>query len=304
MAQSAPGWHPDPWQRYEYRFWDGAAWSDHVSSNGAPFTDPVPSDADPGVGQAPVETSTRTVAPPPPGGRGNKGILLGVAGAVAIVVIVAGVLLLGGKGGGGTGTFTAEVTGGRPVVRDLSLSRGQSIGFSVDPESSFDPVIALALESGAAEQFSDQYGSAFRARSGEDFGTLFSDASDYSDFRAGVDADALVLFTSDPGSSGDTESDYFVAPVSGTYHLIVYGYDGDGGTVTITIERGPKIDLGPPGDTSALDNAFSDPQLRGLREKYDPDTFSDFSDFTDFSDFSDFSDFTDFSDFSGFSDFS
>lgn len=39
-ARSEPGWHPDPTRRFEYRYWDGAAWSDRVSRGGQVFTDP------------------------------------------------------------------------------------------------------------------------------------------------------------------------------------------------------------------------------------------------------------------------
>lgn len=43
----APGWHPDPFGRYEVRYWDGAAWTAHVSTKGQATTDepvasPVP----------------------------------------------------------------------------------------------------------------------------------------------------------------------------------------------------------------------------------------------------------------------
>ena len=34
-------WHPDPLGRYEYRFWDGAQWSDHVATGGVEATDPI-----------------------------------------------------------------------------------------------------------------------------------------------------------------------------------------------------------------------------------------------------------------------
>ena len=39
---SAPiaGWYPDPSRRFQLRYWDGRAWSQHVSSWGAMSTDP------------------------------------------------------------------------------------------------------------------------------------------------------------------------------------------------------------------------------------------------------------------------
>ena len=30
----APGWHPDPTGRHEFRFWDGKAWTDRISDRG------------------------------------------------------------------------------------------------------------------------------------------------------------------------------------------------------------------------------------------------------------------------------
>ena len=35
------GWHPDPQQRHELRYWDGSKWTDHVSDAGVTSKDPV-----------------------------------------------------------------------------------------------------------------------------------------------------------------------------------------------------------------------------------------------------------------------
>jgi|HigsolmetaAR201D_1030396.scaffolds.fasta_scaffold11974_1 hypothetical protein len=35
-----PGWYHDPSGRYELRYWDGTAWTEHVSRNGQQYTDP------------------------------------------------------------------------------------------------------------------------------------------------------------------------------------------------------------------------------------------------------------------------
>jgi uncharacterized protein YxjI len=34
-------WYPDPTGRHQLRYWDGAAWTDHVATNGAQSNDPV-----------------------------------------------------------------------------------------------------------------------------------------------------------------------------------------------------------------------------------------------------------------------
>ena len=40
-AQAAPAWFKDPTGRYEQRYWDGARWTDHVSTGGQPTVDAV-----------------------------------------------------------------------------------------------------------------------------------------------------------------------------------------------------------------------------------------------------------------------
>jgi uncharacterized protein YxjI len=46
MNEHSPDWYPDPVQRHELRYWDGTAWTDHVSDQGVTGTDPL--DSDPG----------------------------------------------------------------------------------------------------------------------------------------------------------------------------------------------------------------------------------------------------------------
>lgn len=36
-----PDWYPDPYGRFEHRYWDGAVWTDHVSSHGTQSSDPA-----------------------------------------------------------------------------------------------------------------------------------------------------------------------------------------------------------------------------------------------------------------------
>jgi hypothetical protein len=35
------GWHADPSRRFQYRYWDGSAWTSHVHTNGVAAHDPV-----------------------------------------------------------------------------------------------------------------------------------------------------------------------------------------------------------------------------------------------------------------------
>lgn len=39
-AQAPPNWYPDPFGRFEFRYWDGTQWTLHVASHGRQSTDP------------------------------------------------------------------------------------------------------------------------------------------------------------------------------------------------------------------------------------------------------------------------
>jgi uncharacterized protein YxjI len=41
MSATPANWYPDPTGRHELRYWDGSAWTDHVSNGGRAATDPV-----------------------------------------------------------------------------------------------------------------------------------------------------------------------------------------------------------------------------------------------------------------------
>jgi hypothetical protein len=47
-----PGWQPDPTGRFQVRYWDGSAWTEHVSTNGVQQVDPLA--GVPVAGAAPV----------------------------------------------------------------------------------------------------------------------------------------------------------------------------------------------------------------------------------------------------------
>lgn len=40
-SSGTPNWYPDPHQRHQLRYWDGARWTEHVSDNGTPTVDSV-----------------------------------------------------------------------------------------------------------------------------------------------------------------------------------------------------------------------------------------------------------------------
>ena len=38
----APGWLPDPFAKHNRRYWSGTEWTEHVTDDGVPGTDPPP----------------------------------------------------------------------------------------------------------------------------------------------------------------------------------------------------------------------------------------------------------------------
>ncbi len=40
-GQFPAAWHPDPMRRYEFRYWDGTRWTEHVSTGGRVGSDPI-----------------------------------------------------------------------------------------------------------------------------------------------------------------------------------------------------------------------------------------------------------------------
>ncbi len=50
----SPGWNADPYRRHELRYWDGAAWTDHVSDGGSAGLDPILAPGAPVASAVPV----------------------------------------------------------------------------------------------------------------------------------------------------------------------------------------------------------------------------------------------------------
>ena len=92
-------WSPDPTGRHQVRWWDGSAWTDHVSDDGATSTDPmVPPTPPPGPAVPPPPGGLPTPEPAAPAG-GGRSKLPWIAAAVVLVVagIGAYVVFAGGE---------------------------------------------------------------------------------------------------------------------------------------------------------------------------------------------------------------
>lgn len=98
----AAGWYTDPSSRFTYRYWNGAQWTDQVSSEGTTATDavdasfanvpPAPGSAAPG--QSPAPASTVQVTTKSGGGFGSfLGTILAVILAILLVVVLVALLV-------------------------------------------------------------------------------------------------------------------------------------------------------------------------------------------------------------------
>lgn len=85
---SAPGWYPDPQGEHQFRYWDGAAWTDHVHDEPAgAVADPVATVATASAAVAPRPAGSPPLpARPAPDVRG--GTHSGLAWIVALVILV------------------------------------------------------------------------------------------------------------------------------------------------------------------------------------------------------------------------
>lgn len=161
MGDGTAGWQADPTGRFEHRYWDGSAWTDHVSNAGVMSTDAFDAPADPGGGpsmdptaEQPASSDPTTewptapaaplpptyVAPPAPGGAGappageraNRRVLIGV-GILAVVAIVVAALLLGGGSDGNGDDIRARLASQLKGGSGLSQAQAECVAdFVVD----------------------------------------------------------------------------------------------------------------------------------------------------------------------------
>lgn len=309
-AGTEPNWYPDPHGRHELRYWDGSAWTDHVSNGGVASTDPVgPTAPVTPAASEPAKTvvipSDEQQLPPPVGPTGGTPldqisspsggtnassaseksfpiVPVAVGLAVAAAVIIGIVLLVGGGGGGGDfGTNEGELTRAEPVQRfDIELDKGEAFRARAIPrDQGLDLVITLAVDADAAEETIETI---FLS---DDFDDIFSDAfdifsSDFSDLEElpFERNEVFSLGDFDRGASGDAEFVAFLAPVSGTYSMLVSDFSGDRGEFELVVEKWDQT-IEFEGSDDFLDE-FEDLG----REDFFASDAPFFDDFTDFSD--------------------
>ena len=197
---SAGGWHPDPWQRAQLRYFDGERWTENVSTNGATSSDaaalsmPTPPPQAPAAPQfAPAAAPVNMIAQAAPKKRHVfRWLLLGV---VAIVVIV-GIAAAGKKTksaapaspssapAGGSVTTVSKGIGARDASKDVS-----NLAIA-DPDA-----IGIRYVSAKVTNNSSKRSNYF-----------IEVAIESADGKTQIDTTTLVVSNLEPGQSTDTKS--------------------------------------------------------------------------------------------------
>ena len=124
MTQQPGGWYDDPTNRYMYRYWNGAQWTDQVSSSGNTSTDPTALDpravtTPPAPGTEAPSPSQAAVVPTvqvtQKSGSGF-GTVIGVILAIAAVVVLIIVLVNSSSDDSSTATTGAPATTEAPAT--------------------------------------------------------------------------------------------------------------------------------------------------------------------------------------------
>lgn len=222
-AHPEAGWRPDPTGRHELRYFDGAAFTDHVADGGVQSTDPGPH-------------MPAAAAPPPDvtGGKRPNRLPVIAAVVVALVVVVGLVTVLRDGGGDGFGTFDGEVADGGAGVHAISIDAGSVVVVEVEPDD-FDAVVSFAVAGDDADDVTDPFE-----------GTPFEEIASGGQFEdeLGVDPDdadgiperARVVFRRDSGFEGERERTFLPVAADVEAAVVVTGFDGDEGDYEITIE--------------------------------------------------------------------
>jgi actin-like ATPase involved in cell morphogenesis len=280
------GWQTDPSGRHEYRYWDGAAWTDDVSDAGVVSTDPM----------APVAAqpaSTPSFAAPPPGTTRGRNSKLPVVAAVVVVALLIGGFLAtrggGGGGGSGLGTVKGHVNENGVFIHHVEVPKDSVLLVKVIPEGSFDGVLSIAADFPTIERYKNTFGFTAFGRGA----VLTQSESSFSGVDLSGVTGGIFVAINDSRSVGGAEQVALPSPTPTSVNVVVTAVDGGSGDVTLQLVV--RKFIGPvAGDDRG---AFYDALVRQAYDKF----LSGAGDINDTRDFTKQSDFTDDSDFSRFS---
>ena len=148
---TSSGWHSDPLQHHQYRYWSGSEWTEHVSDGGTVSADPIwephprpastptplphgsplpPPTIAPSAAPPVVATPAWTPAPAVVPARRRRGWTYIAIGAVAGLAI-GGVAVFVTRGGDDKATSAVEVTGGASTNEGGTVGDSDGLGVSV-----------------------------------------------------------------------------------------------------------------------------------------------------------------------------
>lgn len=151
MNASSAGWHPDPLQRHQYRYWSGFEWTEHVSDGGTVSGDPIsaphprpesaptplphgsPLPAPTFAAAATPRVAATPASPPAVAGapaRRRRGWTYIAIGAVAGLAI-GGVAVFVTRGDDDKLTSSVEVTGGATTNEGGTVGDSNGLGVSI-----------------------------------------------------------------------------------------------------------------------------------------------------------------------------
>lgn len=289
-AMTSASWQPDPTGRNQFRWWDGASWTDHVSNNGAASVDPLQPPAAPQV-QAPVAAPVAPAAAPAPAptmvnpaagapftatataGPAKSGPTWWKIALPVLAVLAVGAVLfvvIGGDDGSSNplGVTETELKNNDEITTlKFDLKKGDVIRIRVEAEND-QPRVAVIADDATTTKYEDLILGLF---SDSEFSDFVTDTSDLFTDVDSVFSDAdLSVLGSDKRNSALAEfgefdennvaADFFPALADGTYTVVIgSGGDSELGKVRIIVEQRDKgIPAKALDDFTALDTFFSD----------------------------------------------
>jgi hypothetical protein len=274
---SEAGWYPDPNGRHELRYWDGSAWTEHISDAGEAGSDPV-GDTTQASATPFAETTqvTPTVADQALDGAESAQVPWApIAAGIAVLVLVIGglVFFLGGDDGGSdSASDGAQLTTDDPAVDFTeSVNADRAIRFRVIPEGAnaneLDLAMVLAADVGDVvsmgkanfgDQANDLDDDEILDRLG--FATVAETNPELA--QSGIDSDLITLGYRDDNGPGEPEADFFAAPANVDLHIITFDLGLAEGEVAFESETSSG-EVDPANQSSFDDVWFSDPSFYG-----------------------------------------
>ncbi|MGH9118287.1 MAG: DUF2510 domain-containing protein [Acidimicrobiales bacterium] len=214
------GWHADPLGRHQFRYWDGANWSDHVADAGVTSWDPVA----PPVGPVPPAYGyIGQPARPVRVRRSRKKLWLALGLVVVVVAAAVGVFSFLVSRVDGAGTFARELeVGGSTLVHTVRAQDDTVILIRVAPDAGgFDPVVGVSADEATIDRYAEFFGTE---------GPLADD-----EFAGVVPEGTQLLAVSDAADAGADEVTFVATPLGGEFEVLVSGAGGSVGAFELDI---------------------------------------------------------------------